>query len=127
MSCSDRFARLSSLVPMTASIPLTANAHGSATRSAAGRAIHLSSIDTRLFAPHRSPYCIGLASGAHKHVVERHTLNDDGRGLTLEVFLEDPEYLSDGFSGTLNWDYTPDFENCRYDCDPEVATRFTLP
>ena len=56
-----------------------------------------------------------------------HTLNDDGRGLTLEVFLEDPEYLCDGFSGTLNWDYTPDFENCRYDCDPEVATRFTLP
>ena len=39
----------------------------------------------------------------------------------------DPKYLCDGFSGTLNWDYTPDFENCRYDCDPEVATRFTLP
>ena len=112
---------------MATSIPLTANARGSATRSAAGRAIRLSSIDTRLFAPHRSPYGIGLASGANKHVVERHTLNDDGRGLTLEVFLEDPEYLSDGFSGTLNWDYTPDFENCRYDCDPEVAARFTLP
>ena len=84
-------------------------------------------VDTRLFAPHRSPYGIGLASGVDKHVVERYSLNDDGRGLTLEVFLEDPEYLADSFSGTLNWDYTPDFEFHRYDCDPEVATRFSLP
>ena len=84
-------------------------------------------VDTRLFAPHRSPYGIGLASGIDKHVVERYTLNDDGRSLTLEVFIEDPEYLAESFSGTLNWDYTPDFEFYRYDCDPEVATRFSLP
>ena len=84
-------------------------------------------VDTRLFAPHRSPYGIGLASGTDKHVVERYTLNDDGRSLTLEVFIEDPEYLAESFSGTLNWDYTPDFEFYRYDCDPEVATRFSLP
>lgn len=84
-------------------------------------------IDTRLFAPHRSPYGIGLASGVDKHVVEHYSLNDDGRSLTLGIFLEDPEYLADSFSGTLNWDYTPDFEFNRYDCDPEVATRFTLP
>ena len=84
-------------------------------------------VDTRLFAPHRSPYGIGLASGTEKHVVERYTLNPDGRSLTLEVFLEDPEYLGGTFSGTLNWDYTPDFEFHRYDCDPEVATRFALP
>jgi len=84
-------------------------------------------VDTRLFAPHRSPYGIGLASGVDKHVVERYTLNDDGRSLTLEVFIEDPEYLAESFSGTLNWDYTPDFEFYRYDCDPEVATRFSLP
>ena len=84
-------------------------------------------VDTRLFAPHRSPYGIGLASGIEKHVVERYTLNDDGRSLTLDVFIEDPEYLAESFSGTLNWDYTPDFEFYRYDCDPEVATRFSLP
>jgi len=52
-------------------------------------------------------------------------LNDDGRSLKLEVFLENPEFLADSFSGTLNWDYTPDFEFYRYDCDPEVATRFS--
>ena len=84
-------------------------------------------VDTRLFAPHRSPHGIGVASGLDKHVVERYTLNEDGRGLTLEVFLEDPEYLAETFSGTLNWDYTPDFAFHRYDCDPEVATRFSLP
>ena len=83
-------------------------------------------VDTRFFAPHRSPFGIGLASGVDKHIVERYSLNDDGRGLTLEVFLEDPEFLADSFSGTLNWDYTPDFEFYRYDCDPEVATRFSL-
>ncbi len=84
-------------------------------------------VDTRLFAEHRSPYGIGIASGTQKHVVERYTLNDDGRSLTLEVFLDDPEFLAESFSGTLNWDYTPDFEFYRYDCDPEVATRFSLP
>jgi len=84
-------------------------------------------VDTRLFAPHRSPFGIGLASGVDKHIVERYSLNDDGRSLTVEVFLENPEFLADSFSGTLNWDYTPDFEFYRYDCDPEVATRFTLP
>ena len=83
-------------------------------------------VDTRLFSAHRSPYGIGLESGTQKHVVERYTLNEDGRGLTVEVFLEDPEFLADAFSGTLNWDYTPDFEFYRYDCEPEVATRFTV-
>lgn len=82
-------------------------------------------VDTRLFAPHRSPFGIGLASGVDKHIVERYSLNDDGRSLKLEVFLENPEFLADSFSGTLNWDYTPDFEFYRYDCDPEVATRFS--
>ena len=84
-------------------------------------------VDTRLFAEHVSPYGIGLASGTEKHVIERYTLNDDGRSLRVEVLLEDPEYLADSFSGTLNWDYTPDFEFYRYDCDPAVATRFTAP
>jgi len=84
-------------------------------------------IETEMFAEHRSPYGIGLASGEQKRTVERYTLNDDGRALTLEVFLEDPEYLAESFSGTLNWDYVPDFDFYRYDCDPDVATRFSYP
>lgn len=83
-------------------------------------------VDTRLFARHRSPWGIGLASGTDKHVTERYSLNPDGRSMTVEVTLEDPEYLAASFSGTLNWDYTPDFEFYRYNCEPEVATRFTV-
>jgi len=84
-------------------------------------------VDTRLFAEHVSPYGIGLASGTQKHIVERYTLNEDGRSLTIDVLLEDPEHLADTFIGTLNWDYTPDFGFYRYDCDPDVATRFAAP
>ncbi len=84
-------------------------------------------IETEMFAEHRSPYGIGLASSEQKRVEERYTLNDDGRSITLDVFLEDPEYLGESFSGTLNWDYVPDFDFYRYDCDPDVATRFSYP
>jgi len=84
-------------------------------------------VDTRLFSAHRSPYGIGLESGIQKHVVENYRINDDRRSLSLDVFLEDPEFLGGTFRGTLNWDYTPDYEFHRYDCDPEVATRFSAP
>ena len=84
-------------------------------------------VETEMFAEHRSPYGIGLASGEQKRVEERYTLNDDGRSITLDVHLEDPEYLTRSFSGTLNWDYVPDFDFYRYDCDPSVATRFSYP
>ncbi len=39
----------------------------------------------------------------------------------IYFLLEDPEYLAGTLTGSLNWDYTPDFELYRYDCDPEVA------
>jgi hypothetical protein len=81
-------------------------------------------VDTRLFAEHISSYGTGLASGLQKHIVERYTLNGDGRSLKVEVLLEDPEYLAENFSGSVTWDYTPDFDFYRYDCDPAVATRF---
>ena len=81
-------------------------------------------VDTALFTDHRSPYGTGLPSGAQKHVVERFALNEDGSSLTIDVLLEDPEYLASTFTGSLNWDYTPDFELYRYDCDPEVAGKF---
>jgi hypothetical protein len=84
-------------------------------------------VDTQLFAEHVSPYGIGLASGMQKHIVERYTLNDDSRSLTVELLLEDPENLAESFSGMLTWDYTPDFDFYRYDCDPAVATRFAAP
>ena len=81
-------------------------------------------IDTRLFSEHRSPYGTGLPSSINKHLLERYELNPDGKSLIINVFLEDPNYLASPFTGTLNWNYTPDLELYRYDCDPSVAGKF---
>jgi len=82
-------------------------------------------VDTRLFADHRSPYGVGVPSGAQKHVVERYTLSEDGAQLLVDVFLEDPEYLAGPFTGSLVLNYSPHLEMISVDCDPEVARRFT--
>ena len=84
-------------------------------------------VDTRLFADHRSPYGVatGVPSGAQKHVFETYVLSEDGTRAVIDIFLEDPEYLAEPFEGRVEWDYTPDFEFYRFDCDLEVARRST--
>ena len=82
-------------------------------------------VDTRFFADHRSPVSnIGVPSGAMRHVIERYTLNDDGRRVSVDVFLEDPEYLAEPYTAELALHYSPHLEFIGIDCDPEVATRF---
>ncbi|MDH3421256.1 MAG: DUF6152 family protein [Gammaproteobacteria bacterium] len=82
-------------------------------------------VDTRFFADHRSPISnIGIPSGAMKHVTERYTLDDDGRRVSIEIFLEDPEYLAEPFTANLALHYSPHLELIGIECDPEVATRF---
>ena len=81
-------------------------------------------VDTTQFADHRSPYQIGVPSGAQKHVVERYTLNPDGRSLTVEFTLEDPEYLAAPFSGRIEWTYRPDLEFFGFNCDPSVSSQY---
>jgi hypothetical protein len=81
-------------------------------------------VDTTLFAEHRSPYGTGLPSGLDKHVVERFRLNEDQTSLSIDVSMDDPEYLSQPFSGSLDWDFTPNLPMYRYDCDPGIASRF---
>lgn len=82
-------------------------------------------VDTTHFADHRNPYVDGVPSGAQKHVIERYQLNEDGTGLTVDFFLEDPEYLEEPISGSLDWVYRPDLELLRYDCDLDVASQYT--
>lgn len=82
-------------------------------------------VDTTHFADHRNPFTGGVPSGAQKHVIERYQLNDEGTGLTVNFFLEDPEYLAEPMSGSLEWVYRPDLELLRYDCDPDVASQYT--
>ncbi len=83
-------------------------------------------VDTRNFANHPSPYQSGVPSGAEKHVVERYDLRDDGSSLMVEVFLEDPEYLAESATATLEWKYTPDAEMFRYNCLTEVSSQFAF-
>lgn len=82
-------------------------------------------VDTRLFADHRSTLPgTGLPSGAQKHVVERYSLHADGTGISIEVLLEDPEYLLEPFTHTLEWRSSGYTELSAFTCDPEQAQRF---
>ena len=83
-------------------------------------------VDTTLFTEHRSPYGgTGIPSGINKHVVERFRLTEDRTQLTVDVFVEDPDYLAEPFTTTIAWNYSPQFEMLGLECSAEVARRFT--
>lgn len=88
-------------------------------------------VDTRLFTEHRAPIfgrpsrAEGVPSSLDKHVVERFALSEDGARIVIDFFLEDPEYLAEPFTGTVEWFYAPHFEMLGFDCDPENARRFS--
>ena len=81
-------------------------------------------VDTRNFEDHRSPYQTGVPSGAHKHVVERYELGEDGTHILLEFMLEDPEYFVAPMTHSRELFYVPDHEPTRFDCDIESTRRF---
>lgn len=82
-------------------------------------------VDTTLFADHRSPLPgTGVPSGAEKHVVERYALSEDETQIMIEFTLEDPEYLAQPFTGTLEWRYSGYSEISAFGCELEQATRF---
>lgn len=88
-------------------------------------------VDTTLFAEHRAPISgqqgnEGVPSGAGKHIVERYALSEDGTRIVIDFVLEDPEYLAEPFSGTVEWYYAPHFEMLGFGCNPEVSSRYTL-
>jgi len=83
-------------------------------------------VDTTNFSDHRIGNGTGVPSGSQKHLVEKYQLSEDGTKLMIEVTLTDPEYLSEPFTGSLEWRYTPEFELFRYNCDFEVSRRFRL-
>ncbi len=81
-------------------------------------------VDTRNFADHRSPYQNGIPSGAQKHVVERYTLTDDGKGMNVEFMLEDPEYIAEPMRYTWTLTYTPQADMSPFNCDIASTRRF---
>ncbi len=82
-------------------------------------------VDTRLFADSRSTLPgTGLPSGAQKHVVERYALSDDGTRISIDILLEDPEYLAEPFEYTLEWRSSGYSELLTYACEASQAARF---
>jgi hypothetical protein len=78
-------------------------------------------VDTVLFDDHRAPIRgrrEGVPSGAQRHVVERLALSEDGNRVHIEFVVEDPEFLAEPFTGTLEWQYLPDFELSSFSCTP---------
>lgn len=82
-------------------------------------------VDTRYFAEHRNPMLGDFPSSTDKHVVERYSLSEDGTHATVAIFLEDPEYLAEPLRYELKLLPAPDEELQAFDCDPEIAKRFT--
>jgi hypothetical protein len=76
-------------------------------------------VDTQLFADHRSPNRNGVPSGSQKHVIEKYRLSDDKTHMFIDVFMEDPEYLSEAFEGQIIRYYSPTLERHDYNCEPE--------
>jgi Family of unknown function (DUF6152) len=81
-------------------------------------------VDTSNFADHRSPYQIGVPSGAQKHVVERYRLTEDHTRVIVEFMLEDPEFIAEPLTHSRELIYAPDMTIERFDCDPESTRRF---
>ncbi|HEY5624432.1 MAG TPA: DUF6152 family protein, partial [Gammaproteobacteria bacterium] len=84
-------------------------------------------VDTRNFADHRSPYQIGVPSGAQKHVVETYRLSDDGTDIELTFMLEDPEYIAEPMNHSRLLHHSPHLEMYLGGCDPDATSRFVAP
>ena len=83
-------------------------------------------VDTTHFKDHPSGNGPGVPSGTQKHVIERYTLSESGKQLVIDIFLEDAEYLTEPFTGVVEWNYRPDLQLFRYNCDPELSRQFLL-
>ena len=82
-------------------------------------------VETVQFADNRSTMPgTGLPSGAQKRVVERYELSEDGTRIDIDILLEDPEYLAEPFTGTLQWHLSAYDEISAVGCTLDQATRF---
>ena len=82
-------------------------------------------VETRHFADHLNPMLGDFPSGAAKRVIERYSLSDDGTHAVVSIFLEDPEYITEPMNYELILIPAPDEELQDFECDPEIARRYT--
>jgi len=83
-------------------------------------------VDTTNFSDHRSPYQIGVPSGAQKHVVERYRLAEGGSRAIVDFVLADPEFIAEPLSDTRELIYSPEIPLYPFECDT-LSTREFLP
>jgi hypothetical protein len=76
-------------------------------------------VDTTLFSDFGSGHGEGVPSGSQKHAVERYFLSEDGTRAVVDIFVEDPEYLAESFTGRTEMVYVPHLQLYRYDCVEE--------
>jgi hypothetical protein len=81
-------------------------------------------VDTTHFAAHSSGNRAAVPSGERKHLIERFALSADRTRLTYSYELEDPEYLTEVVTGSVEWAHRPDLQYTGYACDPQNARRF---
>lgn len=81
-------------------------------------------IETSDFAPHLTGNAMSLYSSDRKRMVERLTLDADGRGLAYEFELTDPEVLAEPVTGGNRWVWRPDVAFEPVACDVRNARRF---
>ena len=81
-------------------------------------------IETTAFADNAWGTARGIPSGAQKRVVERFRLTDGGETLTVDFTIEDPEYLTEPFSGSELWRYAPQLTLVPNMWEVDVARRY---
>jgi hypothetical protein len=82
-------------------------------------------VETTAFAPHSAGLGFTVPSSETKQLVERLTLEADGKGLAYTFELTDPEMLTAPLTGVSRWVYRPDLEFAPVACDLDNARRFT--
>ena len=81
-------------------------------------------VDTANFSDHRSPYQIGVPSGAQKHVVERYRLLAEGNRIVVDFTLEDPEYIAEPLTDSRELIYSPEIPLYAFNCDTRSTSEF---
>jgi hypothetical protein len=81
-------------------------------------------VDTVGFEPHEEGIGFGLGSSEKKHLVERFSLEPDGRHLRYEVMVEDPVYLTEPVRHTSLWVFSPELPFSGVKCDLDIARQY---
>lgn len=102
--------------------PVAPSVHGHAVGHWEGATLVVETTD---FAPHGAGIGFTLPSSPEKRLVERLTLDADGKGLAYTFELTDPGVLTAPITGGSRWVYRPDLEYAPVACDLKNARRFT--